>query len=204
MKHIPELKKWKIPGIFILIGAVLLGCVTDTPSSYDPAEPEEPEVSYAVGDTGPAGGIIFYVDSSGDFDWTYLEAAPADWHSSNEDPESDWGTVGTLSGASGRDVGMGLENTRKILEADPEGALAVLISTLEISGFSDWFIPSQGELNLMYNQLFRRGLGELARSNYWSSTESNDERAFSQNFATAGPIASMKSREVLVRPIRAF
>ncbi|MDR1288456.1 MAG: Ig-like domain-containing protein, partial [Treponema sp.] len=36
-------------------------------------------VEYAIGDFGPAGGIIFYVDSADTYPlWKYLEAAPAD------------------------------------------------------------------------------------------------------------------------------
>ena len=31
---------------------------------------------YQVGDVGPAGGWIFYVDSLDEFDWDYLEVAP--------------------------------------------------------------------------------------------------------------------------------
>jgi len=33
---------------------------------------------YNVGDTGPAGGFIFYVDEDNDHGWTYLEAAPVE------------------------------------------------------------------------------------------------------------------------------
>ena len=31
---------------------------------------------YALGDTGPAGGHVFFVDEENQYDWTYLEAAP--------------------------------------------------------------------------------------------------------------------------------
>ena len=33
---------------------------------------------YALRDTGPAGGLIFYVDEADEFSWDYLEAAPSD------------------------------------------------------------------------------------------------------------------------------
>jgi hypothetical protein len=46
--------------------------------------------SYKVGDTGPAGGIIFYDKGNSSDGWQYLEAAPSDfefvanWNSAND------------------------------------------------------------------------------------------------------------------------
>jgi hypothetical protein len=46
--------------------------------------------SYKVGDTGPAGGIVFYDKGDNSDGWQYLEAAPpefefsANWNSANE------------------------------------------------------------------------------------------------------------------------
>ena len=36
---------------------------------------------FEIGDVGPAGGLIFYIDEAEEFEWTFLEAAPEDLES---------------------------------------------------------------------------------------------------------------------------
>ena len=69
----------------------------------------EPEPTiYAIGDTGPAGGIVFYVSDGG---LHGLEAAPTDADLSG-DTTLEWGCYGeSVSGANGTAIGMGLQNT---------------------------------------------------------------------------------------------
>ena len=35
--------------------------------------------TYSVGDKGPSGGPIIFVDKYDDYSWDYIEAAPATW-----------------------------------------------------------------------------------------------------------------------------
>ena len=42
---------------------------------------------------------------------------------------------------------------------------------LEINEFNDWFLPSQNELEKMYQNLKIQNLGNLANSKYWSSSQ---------------------------------
>jgi len=63
---------------------LLIAC-TSVPSSYAQENP-----NYKVGDTGPAGGIVFYDKGDNSNGWQYLEAAPKEfefttnWNSTNE------------------------------------------------------------------------------------------------------------------------
>ena len=55
-----------------------------------PSVNAQEDLSYKVGDTGPAGGIVFYDKGEISDGWRYLEAAPPDfefsanWNSANE------------------------------------------------------------------------------------------------------------------------
>lgn len=169
-----------------------------------PEPAEEPSlVVYERGDIGPAGGIVFYVDRRNEHEWTYLEAAPAGWHGTDEDPRFLWGEMGVTTGANGSGIGSGSANTALIAEQSGEFA-AKIAATLVINGFDDWFLPSLDEIGEMYENLFRRQLGDLARAGYWTSTERTPDRAMVRNFDTAGQISGQKSNENHIRPIRAF
>ena len=61
---------------------------------------------YALRDTGPAGGLIFYVDGT-----TYYEAAPYDQSTGYDSWWCDLDLGATLLGASGTAIGTGATNT---------------------------------------------------------------------------------------------
>ncbi|WP_028982451.1 DUF1566 domain-containing protein [Sporocytophaga myxococcoides] len=124
-----------------------------------------------------AGGIIFYLDETKHHG---LVAAPNDqvvgkgW----EDPGS-WGCHNTaIVGADNPAVGFGKWNTADIVKAcsQPIGA-AYICSNLVLNGYDDWFLPSKSELDLMYENLHLKGLGNFTADPnnlvgvYWSSTE---------------------------------
>jgi len=60
-----------------------------TCASAQPSHAQE-SCSYRIGDTGPAGGIVFYDKGDNSDGWQYLEAAPVDfefsanWNSAND------------------------------------------------------------------------------------------------------------------------
>ena len=133
---------------------------------------------YNIGDTGPAGGIIFYVDTTGfnlyqgtndnitlDTYTTahYLEAWTEDvtnilWSWSNEPTTPHTYTDVPLvqqefdDSNSTQWLGYGLRNTRIIvaaLNANGETGRAAQVSTTTKGGFNDWFLPSVDELFAM-------------------------------------------------------
>jgi len=72
-------------------------------------------------------------------------------------------------------------------------------------GHDDWFLPSKDELNLMYQNLYRKSLGGFNWSFYWSSSENDANYAWSQNFYSGSQlIYSRSNRDGRVRPVRAF
>ncbi len=68
----------------------------------------------------------------------------------------------------------------------------------------DWFLPSRGELNLMYTNLKKNGHGSFVEDWYWSSTEFNDLNAWMQDFKGGFQIGSGKFNSWRVRAIRIF
>jgi hypothetical protein len=165
--------------------------------------------SYAIGDTGPAGGIIFYVNPNVE-DWTYLEAAPVRTETSMR-----WGNVSVKGTGDG--IGEGKKNTELIvatLNDQGENGAAFFCDDLEVNGYDDWFLPSKAELNLMYMRLKLKNLGGFKNKIYWSSSEikdsyayGSDSNAWNQSFDDGIQDYSAtwyKSNAHLVRAIRAF
>ena len=170
----------------------------------------------AVGDTGPGGGIVFYVHANGTFacgetlnqNCTYLEAAPF-----GDEVQRTWATGGNqsaaVSGADGTAIGTGEQNTADIVAQSGNVAAtsaAVYCSELVSGGQSDWFLPSKDELNLMYTNLHSAStpLGGFSTLNYWSSSEIVDNAARLQGFFNGTTGNYYKSVMYAVRPVRAF
>jgi TolB-like protein len=138
---------------------------TPPPAPEPPPVPETPKV-YKIGDTGPAGGIVFYDKFSRAGGWRYMEAAPVETEQRNS-----WGNV-RVRGISPA-IGDGKRNTQLIVEAlrnEKIGGAAQYCDELEYGGLTDWFLPSSGELNLIYQNLKEKGLGGFSGDRYWSST----------------------------------
>ena len=69
---------------------------------------------------------------------------------------------------------------------------------------TDWFLPSRDELNLMYENLHKKGLGSFANYNYWSSSERYGYDAWGQAFDDGNLYSYYRYGVILVRPVRAF
>jgi hypothetical protein len=153
--------------------------------------------TYEIGDTGPAGGIVFYITDGG---LHGLEAAPADQSS-----EVEWGCYGkAINGADGTAVGTGTQNTADILaDCSESGVAAKVAKNYSLNGYVDWFLPSVDELNLLYQQ--RAVVGGFYNDIYWSSTEQDDVFAWGQYFIfPSSPGYTFKDIPLRVRAVRAF
>ncbi|MCP4001692.1 MAG: DUF1566 domain-containing protein [Gammaproteobacteria bacterium] len=156
------------------------------------------DVRYAIGDAGPAGGVVFHVSGGG---LHGLEAALADQDGGSGAP---WGCPGTeISGADGIAVGTGARNTSDILAGCSEtGTAAALADAYTLGGYNDWFLPSKEELNLLYQQ--RNVVGGFASLSYWSSTEYASGLAWLQQFSYDSQNNPSKVNALRVRAVRAF
>ena len=143
-----------------LIGIVLL--LTLLGLSSCPSPGGGGTETYNIGDTGPAGGLIFYDQGSTINGWRYMEAAPYDQNTGSEI----WGPnpPGGSTGALGTAVGTGKANTAAIVSTFGTGYAASLCQNLSLNGYSDWFLPSTGELALVYQNLVANGLGNFRES----------------------------------------
>jgi len=180
---------------------------------------------YKIGDTGPGGGIIFFVDYNDQYaGLNYLEAAPQGWSNgllnvnlggvtgevagtATVDPKMQWcSNTSSLLGLdawANRAVGIGGTNTTTADITCTSGAVQAA-SDLVLGGKDDWVLGSLGEMKLMYDNL--QGVGGLASVYYWSSSEYNADAAWSQSFSgLQNPLTKTNiSNSNYVRPVRAF
>lgn len=175
---------------------------------------------YKIGDTGPGGGTIFYVDVYNEWpDFTYLEVSPLSlqemktWISSNEDISAQ-----AVAGADGVNIGDGEQNTIDILSQaeaidggshiNTQNSAAKYCYNLTYNGYSDWFLPSINELRELKAQ--RSFVDTSLTSGYWSSTEDlsfSPPRAYGSNlssFPVTSLLQNLKWAEMKVRPVRSF
>jgi TolB-like protein len=161
--------------------------------------------TYNIGDFGPAGGIIFYDKGVFSNGWRYMEAAPTEIEFTAQ-----WGAYNQDVAGTGTAVGNGKRNTQLIVEhlnrSGERGRAAQLVADLNFDGFTDWFLPSKDELNLMYVNLQRNNLGGFTSNWYWSSSQSSADGAWGQNFGSGGQHVgySYEYSTDSVRAVRAF
>jgi hypothetical protein len=159
--------------------------------------------SFSIGQTYQ-GGIIFYIDCSGCHG---LIAAPSDQSSG-----ATWnnGTfTNTTAYANGVNAGTG--NTKLIVINQGTGNYAAQIcNNLSFATYSDWYLPSIYELNLMYMNIGpgaaspNINIGNFASNYYWSSTEEDNNQAWYQLFILGGQFTGSKNISYSVRAIRSF
>jgi hypothetical protein len=156
-----------------------------------------------IGDTYQ-GGIIFYIDDSGAHG---LIAAPKDqsagifW----------WNGSLVTTGATATAVGTGQANTDTIIAAQGAGDYAAtLTANLVLNDYSDWFLPSKDELNLMYRNIGPgapaplTNIGGFSSTWYWSSSEYSNLSVWTQNFGNGGQTDIPKYPQFSVRAVRAY
>lgn len=186
---------------------------------------------YQLGDIGPGGGVVFFVDLTRPAGSQYMEMAPKTW-SGVTDPSYTWcdGIPLVIAGASGTAVGTGSANTVAMAASgacSSNAAAAVLAYGGNDSSVGQWYLPSKGELNLMCNfahpwvgsppapsagacfgnqdSAFASGAYGFETSQYWSSSQYDQYAAWNMAIGTMYLTYSfLDLPNVRVRPIRTF
>ncbi len=157
----------------------------------------------------------------------YLEAAPRGWNlpSTRDDPAAPWGADdANLSGIDDVEihlinpepealkitVGNGARNTAAIVafleqRGEVTGTAAHICATYNGGGLDDWFLPSVGEMFLLFSA--RGEVGGVGLGSYNTSSESrfnNLRWVFTIREDRFDVDSVRKYRDEYVRPIRAF
>jgi hypothetical protein len=185
----------------------------------------------AVGDTGPGGGVVFYVAGSNftstgsDCNTTcrYLEVAPA-----SAEVGRTWATdansnrtTAVPAGATARGIGSGMANTNAIqAQTGNVAASSAAVYAYEYSngGKTDWHLPSWDELNELCKYARTQTTGDTSvvcnnsgsrRTSFsagarWSSTENDADESEHQSFESGSRGKTAKSNNLFVHPVRAI
>lgn len=181
----------------------------------------------AVGDIGPAGGVVFY-DAGLTKAWgRYLEAAPEETEASGlpwkrltyKDQHgplyaNTTKTTAKVQRVNAKSIGMGARNTNRIVRRyGPASYAARYADGLSVNGFDDWFLPSEDELFEMYKFMHATDVKLDGTHNtfYWSSSEYDLNNAWTVNFKDGQQFDREKwltpkpgIKALRVRAIRAF
>ncbi|MEO1859540.1 MAG: hypothetical protein ABGZ19_06575 [Verrucomicrobiales bacterium] len=143
-----------------------------------------------IGDTGPSGGYVFYLnDGSG------LEAALTDAGT------APWGCYGITTLRTGTAIGTGQSNTDAII-ANCKGTAAAKLAANYTwpNGQKGGFLPSLEELNELHK--YKDVVGSFAIDSYWSSSEDYRNSVWIPILNIQHNPSKYNSR--LVRAVRAF
>jgi len=163
-----------------------------------------------VGDVGPGGGKVFYVEPATYFTSVgsacgsacrYLEAARYGWSTATSpggqtncegtgtatvDPKCAWSGVVARIGRTGLRIGQGYGNTSEMIAQNGTAGYAATVARAYQGGNkTDWFLPSIFELIALRRSsvaTYRNGFADMS---YWSSSETDfrtTENAYLQDF----------------------
>ncbi len=176
---------------------------------------------FNIGETGPAGGIIFYdagaektskyKDLEGkeiSYTWRYLEMAKDDAGCCN------WGNnknhLGVGENIERRDgIGDGRYTTTKLARWVIQSGIfynfdasMACYNSGKGTIFNDWFLPSVKELREMYNR--KQPEYNLRNDSYWSSSSADEKYASVLDFSSGKSHDKNRNEEHYVRAVRAF
>ncbi|NQW72494.1 MAG: fibronectin type III domain-containing protein [Actinobacteria bacterium] len=182
-------------------------------------------VVYAVGGTGPGGGLIFLISGG-----TTYEMAPKAWSGAGTpDATATWcDGLTDVPAATGMDVGTGAANTAAMAASSAcssNAAATVLAYAPSGSSAGEWFLPSRVEMNAMcnysrnptapaapsvscagtvQNSTFAASTYGFPNGTFWTSSQANASAASNPGFQDGVGYNQDKNVALQIRPIRAF
>jgi hypothetical protein len=168
-----------------------------------------PVAPIAVGDSY-GGGKVFYIFQPGDLGYVANETHGLIAATVDQSAGIRWNNgSNSTTGATGTAIGTGLSNTNTIILAQGGTATsyaAGLARAYTGGGFSDWYLPSINEINLLWGQ--RSRFTGFSTGYYWTSSEDNSEHVWFFIFldGTKYPCCGGSQKGTLnnVRAIRSF
>jgi len=151
-------------------------------------------------------GVVFYLDGNGGglvcAAYDQDEGSGIEWYNGDY----------TVTGAVDILIGTGQANTTAIINNQGAGSYAAIVSdNYTIGAYSDWFLPSKGELNAMFlnraiidSTSIAVGGSSFADFYYWSSSEFDNYFGWSQSFENGIQYGDLKKFSFRVRAVRAF
>ena len=158
------------------------------------------------GDTGPGGGVVFYVASTPfsapgtacDSSCLYLETAKYDVGGATVWCAGPADVAGYSVDATGTAIGSGYMNTQAMLGTTntPPATIctsgAAQAASTPLGGLTDWYLPATDELTTLYEAMASNDLTTkygvvfgTTPPDYWTSTQASDKNyanAYCQNF----------------------
>lgn len=181
--------------LFLICGimiACLSSCIFDISDILIDSDKNE----YNVGGRGPANGYVFYDKGYYSDGWRYLEAIRysdkvtfgyyrSQAYSNNMYVNGS--QTYNFKSCTDTSIGQGENNTRLLVTAmgkygdyayryesgygTTSSYAANICSNYKYNGYDDWFLPSREELNAIYKELFKKGIGDFPYGFYWTSSE---------------------------------
>ncbi|MDI1257203.1 MAG: hypothetical protein PSV16_14005 [Flavobacterium sp.] len=195
--------------------------IENFPKNYVLQQKCETLTPYAIGATGPAGGMVFYDKGAYSHGWRYMEISTTD------SGFFEWGCLGSDIENTAVIVGKGLYNSAAIAgfhdnldnyymnpsvcNVANNGTVAaknaVAFHVTGFDSYDDWFLPSQEELLAAYQNLHLAALGNFTADYYWSSTAFDANNAIAISFVDGSVNAISKiptANIVKTRAVRYF
>jgi hypothetical protein len=174
----------------------------------------EYQTEYTIGSTGQQ-GIVFYDKGFYHNGWRYMEVLPTSLNALQ------WGCSNTsVIGASSSAIGSGYYNSCKIANfhdslggyySNPQqcaeandGTVAAKEALLQSNLAGNWFVPTEDELRVVYENLYLGGFGNITPTRFWTSTQLSNSEAMTIDFETGNAIPTEKSANYNVLLVRYF